>query len=213
MDQNKKYNNEIIDREKSKNFWKFFLLIFIFNAILLNWNDISWIFNHRVAPKGIQVLVQSQVQEKEIEVIEYFERENSIDISAINITAPIVFSQGSSDRDFEVALSKGVTYFPGSALPGEDGVLILLGHSAPPGWPKIDYDWIFTDLEELNVGDQIDIYFNQKLFIYTITEKVFLEVGEDIPSSLLNEPEVMLLSCWPPGKNIKRIGVRGVLTN
>ncbi len=211
MDQNKRYDDKIINREKSKNIWKFFLLIFIFNVILLNWNDISWIFNHRVAPKGIQTLLQSQSQEKE-EPVEYFERENSIDIAAINITAPIVLSQGISDRDFEIALNKGVTHFPGSALPGEDGVLILLGHSAPLGWPKINYDWVFSNLEKLNVGDQIDIYFNQRLFVYTITEKVFLEVGEDISSSSLNEPEIMLLSCWPPGKNIKRIGIRGVLT-
>jgi len=206
-------NNENNKKIESKNFWKFFVLLFIINVVILNWSDISWIFSYRAAPRGIQAIMTNQLPSVVNKEKEYFEKKDSIEIPAIQITAPIIFPSGSTDLDFERYLKKGVNHFPGSAMPGEKGVLILLGHSAPPGWPKIDYDWIFTDIEQLEKGDKINIYFNKELFVYTVTEKVILEVGEDVPTYSSSQPEIILLSCWPPGKNIKRIGVRGLLTN
>jgi LPXTG-site transpeptidase (sortase) family protein len=200
--------------EKNKNVWKFLFLVFVLSFIILNWTDIYWVFNPKVAPEGIKTLI-SQEPEKEPEKepeYTYSERENSIDILAIGITAPIVESQGTSNYDFEIALDKGVLHFPESVKPGEKGVTILLGHSAPPGWPKIKHDWVFSDLEKLEQGDQIEVYFEKKKYVYQVTEKIFLEVGQDVPAPVSDQPEVILLSCWPPGKNLKRIGVKGVLT-
>ncbi len=205
-------NKKNIFGENSKNIWKFLILIFIFNVIIFNWNDIYWLFNPHVAPKGIQTLVKKNEAKQETKKeTPFYDKEDSIEISAINITAPIIVSNPITDDDFKEALEKGVVHFPESDLPGEKGTSILLGHSAPPGWPKIDYEWVFSDLEKLEKGDEITIYFENNLYNYIVEEKIFLDIGEDIPSYISDDSEMILLSCWPPGKNVKRIGIRAFL--
>jgi len=102
-----------------------------------------------------------------------------------------------------------VVLFPGSALPGQKGQTIIEGHSAPPGWPKIKYDWVFSRLNELEKGDEVILNFNHKKLNYYVTQKIFLNSGEEIaPKDLTNsENMLILISCWPPGKDIKRIAV------
>ncbi len=190
---------------RSKTIWKFFLLVFLINIIVLNWSDVSWLFNYKVAPKGIQSVV-SQTSERE-----YADEDDSVEVAAIGVKAPLIIPAGESDAEIYDALKKGVAHFPTSSLPGEKGIMILLGHSSPPGWPKIDYDWVFTEAELLEPGDEVRIVFDGRIFTYVVTEKIFLEIGQDVPSYDSDEREMILLSCWPPGKNIKRIGIRGVL--
>ncbi len=197
-----------LSKENKKNIWKLVLLTFIISVIILNWSDIYWVFNPKVTPQLIKQTIINQ-EDKKDDV--YYDKINTIEIPAIEITAPIVETTSTSNNDFQIALDKGVVHFPGSANPGEVGIAIILGHSAPPGWPKIKYDWIFSDLNNLKQGDEIEIYFNNKKYVYLVTEKIFLEIGQDVPSSVSSKAEIILLSCWPPGKNIQRIGVRGVL--
>lgn len=199
------FNKDNIFSGGSKTLWKLFLLIFIISVITINWNSISWLFHYRAAPEGIQSVVLPERER------EFTDEEDSIKIEAINITAPLILPDGESNLEIYNALKKGVVHFPNSALPGEKGVMILLGHSSPPGWPKIDYDWVFTEVELLQKGDEIRVSFNGEVFTYIITEKIFLEIGQDVSSYGSDKREIILLSCWPPGKNIKRIGVRGVL--
>ncbi len=191
---------------KSITFWKFFIILLIVNIIVFNWSEISWIFNHRVLLKKIEMITSEEIQEEIPKMIE----KDLIKIDAIDISAPLVFPE-EDDKEIEAALKKGVVHFPKSSLPGEEGVAIFLGHSSPPGWPKFDYDWIFSEVENLETGDKIEILFNGREFVYQVTEKIILEIGQDVPSYSSHEKEIILLSCWPPGKNIKRIGVRGIL--
>lgn len=184
---------------------KMFLLVFVANIIVLNWNDISWLFNRNYAIEGIESII------KEKEEVVYYDKENGIEIEAIDIVAPLIIPDNESDDAIYNALKRGVSHFPGSSLPGEGGQVIILGHSAPPGWPNINYDWVFSKAETLEPGEEIKIYFNNKLYTYEITDSIILEVGEDVPKYDSGEEEIILLSCWPPGKNIKRLGVRGVL--
>ncbi|XOB41704.1 MAG: sortase [Candidatus Nealsonbacteria bacterium] len=212
-------------KEKSKKLWKFFILLFLVNFIIINWSDISWIFNYKVVYRGLSNFFETVETRKETKNSNYFDREDSIEIPKIGIEAPIIFAKNNSEKEFEKALKKGVLHYPQSGLPGEEGTTIILGHSAPPNWPKIDYDWIFNNLNELNTGDEIYIYFNQSRYIYRVTEEFFLNPGQDIPSvqgearldgqqGLTNSKYVLnLVSCWPPGKDQKRIAVRAELAN
>ncbi|MDD4062160.1 MAG: sortase [Candidatus Pacebacteria bacterium] len=194
-----------IFNSRSSTLAKIFLLLFATNIIILNWEDISWFFNRNYAIKGIESIV------REKEEIIYYDKENGIEINAIEIIAPLIIPDNDSDGAIYDALKRGVSHFPGSSLPGEGGQVIILGHSAPPGWPNIDYDWVFSKAETLKPGDEIKIYFDSRLYTYEITDSVILEVGQDVPKYDSGEEEIILLSCWPPGKNIKRLGVRGVL--
>ena len=201
--------------------------------MLFNWNDISWLFNYR-AILGLlddfftpypsieaSFLVNNsfypnygpnQNNDNKAEFV-YTDKENSLEISAIGIYAPIVFSQNTDKKVLAKDLDKGVIVYPGSVLPGEKGPIVILGHSAPPNWPRIKYDWVFNNLNDLNIGDSVIININRKQYTYKITQKNIIEKGQDLASLSLatNKNVLMLVSCWPPGKNIQRIVVQTAL--
>ena len=212
-----------IKTKELKKLWKPFLILFLISFLIINWSQTSWIFNYRVFSGFFSEFFQANKEEKsEVSLNDYFdhnevdeeeeqyhEKEGSIEIPKINIFAPLVFTESLDEKEIKKSLDLGVVHFFDSVFPGQKGQTIFLGHSAPPGWPKIKYDWVFSDLNDLVEGDEIIVYFNQKKFSYSTTEKLFLEKGEELPDqSLTNSKNVLILvSCWPPGQNIKRIAI------
>ena len=213
--------------EKIKNikrFWKPFIFLFLLSFLIINWSDISKIFpyfDYRVihnefskplanisySLEGVRQLAE------ENEDYNYFDKKNIIEIPKIDVEAPIIFTEQDNEENFEEILKKGVLYYPSSVKPGEEGITVILGHSAPLNWPEINYDGVFTDLNKLETGDIIYIYFNHRQYSYKVRNKFFLEKGEEISSLDLTNSKSMLilLSCWPPGKNQNRIAVEAVL--
>ncbi len=118
-----------------------------------------------------------------------------------------------NEKEVYKNLDRGVVLFPSSVLPGEEGQTIILGHSAPSGWPKINYVWVFSRLNELGEGDEVILHFNHQKIRYYVTQKTFLNRGEEIAQAGLTNTENMLvlISCWPPGKDFERIALRAVL--
>ncbi|MEK7658575.1 MAG: sortase [Patescibacteria group bacterium] len=220
----------MINRE-NKNLIKAFVFLFLASFMVINWNSISWIFNYRqvsgllddfftpyenaeASPATIYSQnSSSQIKENQIEFA-YSEKENIIEIPDIGISAPISFPENKNAEVLAKSLDKGPIYYPGSVLPAEKGQIIILGHSAPENWPKIKYDWVFSDIEKLVPGSRIFLYLNHKEYIYYVKEKSILEKGQEIsPASLTNNDNTLILiSCWPPGKNLQRIAVRAELS-
>ncbi len=189
-------------------FGKYFLLVFFITFSVINWENISWIFNYRT----VSTLVSDVFEKEPIKEELLYDQENSVQIDKIDISAPLVSGEGLTNPQVHRALDNGVVLYPGSALPGEPGQSVILGHSSPPGWPKVKYDWVFTNINELNTGDKITIYFNNRKFTYTVKDKFFLERGEQVPQSFNNsKSSIILISCWPPGKDIRRIAVSALL--
>ena len=204
---------------------------------VFNWNDVSWIFNYRVvsvilydffnpyqsieasSTSNTGVLLNNSAKysatnnDKQIEY-PYSSKTNILEISSIGITAPIVLSQTANISALTKDLDKGVVYYPGSVFPGQNGQIIILGHSAPANWPKIKHDWVFSDLNNLNYGDEIRLYFDHKEYVYYVREKKILAKGQEItPTPLVTNGNVLVLvSCWPPGKDYQRIAVQAELT-
>ena len=207
-----------------KRLLKPFIFLFLVNFLVFNWNSVSWIFNQRVISGAISEFSGkisgffSQIGEK-INIIGHFkevaysnsDKENSLEIPKIGVLAPLIVAN-SDEKDLETKLNGGVVVFPNSALPGKSGQTIILGHSAPPDWPKIKYDWVFSRLNELEEKDEIKVYFENKEYVYFVKNKIFLEKGEETPDySTASENILLLISCWPPGKNSKRIVVEAKL--
>jgi sortase (surface protein transpeptidase) len=64
----------------------------------------------------------------------------------------------------------------------------------------------------LTEKDEIFVHFEHQKYTYYVTKKIFLRKGEEIPQGLTNsENMLILLSCWPPGKDYKRIAVEATL--
>jgi LPXTG-site transpeptidase (sortase) family protein len=165
--------------------------------------------NPQISPQVLPVTINLSEQ-KEFPLTE---KENSLEIQKLGLEVPLVFAKSVEIKDMKQDLNNGVVVYPGSSLPGQEGKLIVLGHSAPPGWPKIRYDWVFSKLAELEAGDNILINFNHYQYSFKINNKIFLEKGQAIPENDSDGSKefLYLVTCWPPGKDFKRLVVESEL--
>lgn len=123
-----------------------------------------------------------------------------IEIPKINIHLPIYHGTGDS------SLSKGVGHLLGSSLPvgGESTHSILSGHSGMAS------QTMFTDLEQLGIGDVFYLYVLGDVLAYQV-----MEINTVLPSdtSLLGiwegEDCCTLVTCTPYGVNTHRLLITG----
>jgi len=215
-----------ISKEELKRLSKPFLFVFLISFLVINWSDISWIFNYKITS---QILIKSLPQIKLSPTIVFINKifaENieekaikrpaspgNLEIPKFKLLVPIVFIDSENEKELHDALEKGTVHFTGSVLPGQIGQTIILGHSAPLGWPKVNYDWVFSEINKLEEGDEVIVYVENQKYVYSVNRKFFLDRGEQMPENNLTKKEnvLVLVSCWPPGKDIKRIAVEAGL--
>lgn len=156
--------------------------------------------------KGTEVVTTDEAGN---EVKEFIPAGSHLSIPKLGVQAPITFVQSTRPGDFLGPLKKGVTHYP-SSMPGDQGASIILGHSAPPGIFGAPFDGIFSNLKDLVPGDNITVYHEGKAFRYVVEKQELLQRGQDIPETSLdaNQSKLLLLSCWPPGIDNKRIMVQ-----
>ena len=187
--------------------WKPFIAVFLICFLIINWNSVSWVFNYKVVSQFFSDFFQkNSFQSFKTVNSEPSKKENSLEIPKLNISAPLILVENESQA--KLALNKGVVLYPYSVLPGKSGQTIILGHSAPANWPKIKYDWVFSRISELEENDEIFLYFNRQKFTFLVKNKIFLEKGGELPEDLTSFKNILILiSCWPPGKDLRRIAV------
>ncbi|MCX6764461.1 MAG: sortase [Candidatus Nealsonbacteria bacterium] len=215
-------------KEELKRLSKPFLFIFLVSFLVINWSDISWAFNYKITS---QILIKSLPQIKFSPAFGFFDKifaENiqkekkeikrpanpgNLEIPRFGVLVPLIFIDSENEKELYGALEKGTVHFTDSALPGQIGQTIILGHSSPANWPKINYDWAFSKINELNEGDEVILYVENQKYVYSVKRKFFLDRGEQIPEDDLTKKEnvLILVSCWPPGKDVKRIAVEAEL--
>lgn len=141
-------------------------------------------------------------------------KKNSLEITKLGLTAPLIFAVSREIKAITQDLKKGVVVYPGSSSLGQAGKLVILGHSSPPGWPKIRYNWVFSKLGELEIGDDVLINFDHNQYNFKVSNKIFLEKGQAIPENNSDGSKefLYLITCWPPGKDFKRLVVEAELT-
>jgi LPXTG-site transpeptidase (sortase) family protein len=221
---------------KQKELIKVFAFLFFLAFIIMNWDSVSWIFNYRelsglaydffnpyqdeavsvsayTVPTPTIPVISNSVAEQTVQASVNYDLGSSLVIPAINVNTPVIFSASTDVPSLEKDLDKGAVFYPGSVLPGQSGQMLVLGHSAPVNWPHIKHDYIFSDLEKLSVGDSITLYFNGQAYVYEVKEKKIIDQGQEVTydRSLSPDNALTLVSCWPPGKNYKRIAVTATL--
>ncbi len=107
-------------------------------------------------------------------------------------------------------LSWGLVQLPGSAMPGEKGNLFISGHSAfskfIPG-----QNAIFAKLTDLKKDDEIVVEAAGSRFTYKV---VGFKIVDPSDLSVIASPDeqgryISLMTCVPPGLNLKRLVVLG----
>lgn len=113
--------------------------------------------------------------------------------------------------DMQEALRFGVIHYPGTARPGQQGNVVITGHSSYFPWDPGRFKDVFAVLHDLQSGDKILLYYNQQQYIYEVTsmKKVWPSELEVLKPS--TENKLTLITCTPVGTNLKRLVVEAKL--
>ncbi|MBI3342285.1 class E sortase [Candidatus Curtissbacteria bacterium] len=99
-------------------------------------------------------------------------------------------------------------HFPGTAIPGEVGNSFITGHSVLPQFADVkNYRAIFTNLSDLEIGDDVTATVDNKTYHYIVQ---YSKVVDPKDTSVLlplspNGHNLTLMSCVPPGTSSKRL--------
>jgi|GEM_PF-819956 LPXTG-site transpeptidase (sortase) family protein len=140
-------------------------------------------------------------------------RKDTITIPKLGVVAPIVTAKTTDSAVIHGLLDSGVVLYPGSMPFGQAGQTVLLGHSAPTGWPKIKYDWVFSKVNLLEEGDMVVISYDNETRYYQMVKTRVVTPQEGVPEPTVEGNSLALVSCWPPGKDLKRIIVETTIVD
>lgn len=140
-------------------------------------------------------------------------RRDILSIPKLGLVVPIVTAATTDTTVVHGLLDSGVVLYPGSAPFGTSGQTVILGHSAPTGWPMIKYDWVFSRLNELKEGDMVVVTYNNETRYYSVVTTRVVTKQDGVPEPTVAGNSLALVSCWPPGKDLNRIVVESTLKN
>lgn len=130
-------------------------------------------------------------------------------IPKIKVNAPVIYDETIINQDqFLKDLESGVVHYPNTALPGQEGNIVLFGHSSEAWWAPGNYKYVFTLLDKLQVQDVVYLNYKGTRYVYRIYD---IKVVEPNDLSVLNQSSghvLTLLTCTPVGTSQKRLVLR-----
>lgn len=132
-------------------------------------------------------------------------------ISSIGVDAPVVFGmQSVAEGDVQLALQSGVLHYGATAMPGQMGNSVYLGHSSGAAWRPGDYKWVFTQLEKIKIGDIVSVEYQGIKYSYRVYETWVTAPTDLSVLQPTDVPVVTLITCTPVGTANNRFIVRGL---
>ncbi|MDO8649370.1 MAG: sortase [Candidatus Peregrinibacteria bacterium] len=95
------------------------------------------------------------------------------------------------------------------SYPGGGGKIMVYGHSSGYPWDVSSYTKIFRRVNELNVGDRVNVTYAGKLHVYEVSYEETVAANDTSALSGGGE-ELILYTCWPPDSISKRYLVHAV---
>lgn len=114
-----------------------------------------------------------------------------------------------NESKFLPVLLKGVAHAAGSVFPGLSGNVYLFAHSSDNFWDAGRYNAVFYLLKDLNVGDEIVIFYQGNRYNYFVTGSKIVDPSDVslITHAKEGNEQLILQTCWPPGTAWKRLMV------
>jgi LPXTG-site transpeptidase (sortase) family protein len=132
-----------------------------------------------------------------------------IRIPRLSVQSPIVFEPSFDETKVEAALQNGVVHYGTTAMPGEKGNTVILGHSSGQPWTAGNYKYIFTLLDKLQKDDQIIIDYKGVEYIYQVIDsQVVAPTNLGVLNQSSQQPIISLITCTPVGIDKNRLVVR-----
>lgn len=176
--------------------------ILIAIAVIIAVSTFGPIAKEEVVYKYRQVTNSNQVQ-----VITPVDTDYTLVIPKLAINVKVVKEVDPYDpKIYQRALLKGVAHAKGTSLPGEEGNIFIFSHSSENFFEALRYNSIFYLLSKLNVGDEINIYYENNKHSYQVYDKEIVN-PEDISylKNATKEKTLTLMTCYPPGANFQRL--------
>lgn len=123
-----------------------------------------------------------------------------VQIPVLNVDAPIVQGDGWEQ------LKKGVGQHLGTPNPGSVGNMVFSAHNDV-------YGEIFRYLDQLEPGDEILVFTQQRQYTYVVSGTQIVEPTQVEVMAATTEPTATLISCYPYLKDQQRIVVFANLKN
>jgi LPXTG-site transpeptidase (sortase) family protein len=144
-------------------------------------------------------------------------------IKKIDVNVPVVANvKAEEPKEYFYALTKGVAHYARTtlkgkgdkevtvdgSLPGEGGNIFIFGHSNSPGSGDSRYRSIFTLLDKLDKGDEIELTYQKEKIAYKVKETKIISADDLSVLERTSQETLTLMTCWPFGTNLKRLIVR-----
>jgi len=125
-------------------------------------------------------------------------------IEKLDLLVPVIKNvDGGNKAKYNDALQNGVAHFNGTGLPGEKNNIFIFGHSSSE--TKGDYSKIFAKLNDLEKGDEMIVYYENKERKYKVKEKKIVEATDLSVLDKTKKETLTLMTCWPIGTKDKRL--------
>jgi LPXTG-site transpeptidase (sortase) family protein len=132
----------------------------------------------------------------------------SILIPKIGASAKVFPNIDASNPDkFIPVLKKGIAHARGTFFPGQKGNIYLFAHSADNFWSVGRYNATFYLLKDLDLGDDVVMFYQNKRRDYSIVSSKVVDPSEVhfVNNPDTGEENLILQTCWPPGTTWKRL--------
>jgi LPXTG-site transpeptidase (sortase) family protein len=104
-----------------------------------------------------------------------------------------------------VSLKIALGHFKETCMPGERGNCAISGHRS------FTYNQFFNRLDEIGVGDEVDVSTKSGNFKYVVYEKKIVDPHDVSVLNKTDEPVLTLITCHPPRSSAYRLIIRGKL--
>lgn len=132
-------------------------------------------------------------------------------IPKINVEAPVVYDVNTiNEAAVEQGLNRGVVHYADTALPGQDGNVVIFGHSSGNIFNQGNYKFVFSLLRAMDDGDTFYLQKDGKRYVYQIYKKEIVSPTDVSVLGVTDKPATaMLITCDPPGLSTNRLVVIG----
>lgn len=132
-------------------------------------------------------------------------------IPSIGIDVPYITDEPSFAEDkVQQALRKGVAHFGTTALPGQIGNMVVIGHSSEALWAPGKYKYAFTLLNKVPHKALVYVDYKGERYIYRITSSKVVEPNDvSVIDQSTDTPDITLITCTPVGVSSHRLVLKG----
>jgi LPXTG-site transpeptidase (sortase) family protein len=132
-------------------------------------------------------------------------------IPKINVEIPVVYDVNTiEEAAVEKGLERGVVHYANTSLPGQDGNVVIFGHSSNNIFNPGKYKFAFVLLSRLENGDTFYLQKDGKRYTYQIYKKQIVNPSNvGVLTDAEKSATATLITCDPPGTSTNRLVVVG----